>query len=217
MNSDSSSQQKFDYQFKIILIGSSNVGKSSLFFRFTSDSFEETIPTIGVDMEVKIVTMEKKKLRLEIWDTAGQEKFRTLVSSYYRGAKGIIMVYDVTKRETFTDLSKWANEIEQSSTYQDCIKMLVGNKVDKESERAVTEKEGEDFAENYGYMYLECSAKTGVNSKECLDKLILKILDTPSLLDDASTENNWLVPRNNMPVLINNMPVLVQRNKSCCY
>ncbi|GJN02710.1 hypothetical protein PR202_ga20088 [Eleusine coracana subsp. coracana] len=86
----------------------------------------------GVDFKVKMVNVAGKKLKLAVWDTAGQERFRTLTSSYYRGAQGIIMVYDVTRRETFTNLSDiWAKEIDLYSTNQDCIKMLVGNKVDK--------------------------------------------------------------------------------------
>ncbi|KAK8519325.1 hypothetical protein V6N13_133247 [Hibiscus sabdariffa] len=128
----SSSQPEFDYLFKLLMIGDSGVGKSSLLLSFTSDSFEELSPTIGVDFKVKYVTAGNKKLKLAIWDTAGQERFRTLTSSYYRGAQGVIMVYDVTRRETFTNLSEvWAKEVELYSTNQDCIKMLVGNKVDK--------------------------------------------------------------------------------------
>nr|KJB71376.1 hypothetical protein B456_011G119600 [Gossypium raimondii] len=122
-----------------------------------------------------------------ILHAAGQERFRTLTSSYYRGAQGVIMVYDVTRRETFTNLSEvWAKEIELYSTNQDCIKMLVGNKVDKESERVVTKKEGINFAREYGCLFIECSAKTRVNVQQCFDELVLKILDTPSLLAEGS-------------------------------
>ncbi|KEH35599.1 small GTPase family RAB protein [Medicago truncatula] len=129
---DSSTPQEFDYVFKLLMIGDSGVGKSSLLLCFTSDSFENLSPTIGVDFKVKYFTIDGKKLKLAIWDTAGQERFRTLTSSYYRGAQGIIMAYDVTRRDTFTNLSEvWAKEVDLYSTNQDCIKMLVGNKVDK--------------------------------------------------------------------------------------
>ncbi|XP_064951140.1 ras-related protein RABC1 isoform X1 [Musa acuminata AAA Group] len=175
MDSASSGQPEFDYLFKLLLIGDSGVGKSSLLLRFTSDSFEDLSPTIGVDFKVKIVNIGGKRLKLAIWDTAGQERFRTLTSSYYRGAQGVIMVYDVTRRDTFTNLSDiWAKEIELYSTNQDCIKMLVGNKVDKEGERAVTKKEGIDFAREYGCLFLECSAKTRVNVEQCFEELVLK-------------------------------------------
>ncbi|CAL2256921.1 unnamed protein product [Prunus armeniaca] len=120
-------------------------------------------------------------------NSAGQERFRTLTSSYYRGAQGIIMVYDVTRRETFTNLCDvWAKEIELYSTNQDCIKMLVGNKVDKESDRVVTKKEGINFARESGCLFIECSAKTRVNVQQCFEELVLKILDTPSLVAEGS-------------------------------
>ncbi|XP_027335187.1 ras-related protein RABC1-like [Abrus precatorius] len=184
---DSSSSQEFDYSFKLLLIGDSGVGKSSLLLCFTSNEFEDLAPTIGVDFKVKYLMMDGKKLKLAIWDTAGQERFRTLTSSYYRGAQGIIMVYDVTRRETFTDLSEvWAKEIDLYSTNPECIKMLVGNKVDKDSDRAVTKKEGIDFAREYGCLFIECSAKTRVNVQQCFEELVLKILDTPSLLAEGS-------------------------------
>ncbi|KAK6792198.1 hypothetical protein RDI58_011279 [Solanum bulbocastanum] len=204
----SSSSPEFDYLFKLLLIGDSGVGKSSLLLSFTSDAFEDLSPTIvselanilrdgadsalelnlaGVDFKVKHVTLGGKKLKLAIWDTAGQERFRTLTSSYYRGAQGIIMVYDVTRRDTFTNLSDiWAKEIDLYSTNQECIKMLVGNKVDKESERVVSKKEGIDFAREYGCLFIECSAKTRVNVEQCFEELVLKILDTPSLLAEGS-------------------------------
>ncbi|KAL4387580.1 hypothetical protein GQ457_09G012040 [Hibiscus cannabinus] len=183
----SSNQLEFDYLFKLLMIGDSGVGKSSLLLSFTSDSFEELSPTIGVDFKVKYINAGDKKLKLAIWDTAGQERFRTLTSSYYRGAQGVIMVYDVTRRETFTSLSEvWTKEVELYSTNQDCIKMLVGNKVDKESERVVTKKEGINFARECGCLFIECSAKTRANVQQCFDELVTKILETPSLLAEGS-------------------------------
>ncbi|KAK8465691.1 hypothetical protein PHAVU_009G151300 [Phaseolus vulgaris] len=187
---DSSSSPEFEYLFKLLMIGDSGVGKSSLLLCFTSDSFEDLSPTIGVDFKVKYLNMEGKKLKLAIWDTAGQERFRTLTSSYYRGAQGIIMAYDVTRRETFTNLADiWSKEIELYSTNSECIKMLVGNKVDKESDRVVTKKEGIDFARECGCLFIECSAKTRVNVQQCFEELVLKILDTPSLLAEGSKSN----------------------------
>ncbi|KAK7318444.1 hypothetical protein RJT34_03146 [Clitoria ternatea] len=183
----SSGPQDFDYLFKLLMIGDSGVGKSSLLLSFTSDDFEDLAPTIGVDFKVKYVIIGGKKLKLAIWDTAGQERFRTLTSSYYCGAQGIIMIYDVTRRETFTNLSEiWAKEIELYSTNPECIKMLVGNKVDKEGDRVVTKKEGIDLARECGCLFTECSAKTRVNVQQCFEELVLKILDTPSLLAEGS-------------------------------
>ncbi|MBA0809552.1 hypothetical protein Gohar_025197, partial [Gossypium harknessii] len=141
-----------------------------------------------VDFKIKLLTVGGKRLKLTIWDTAGQERFRTLTSSYYRGAQGIILVYDVTRRETFTNLSDvWAKEVELYSTNQDCVKMLVGNKVDRDSERAVTREEGVALAKELGSMFLECSAKTRENVEQCFEELALKIMEIPSLLEEGSS------------------------------
>ncbi|XWS21717.1 hypothetical protein CRYUN_Cryun30bG0078600 [Craigia yunnanensis] len=210
MESSSNSQPEFDYLFKLLLIGDSGVGKSTLLLSFISDTFEELNPTIGVDFKVKHVTLGGKKLKLAIWDTAGQERFRTLTSSYYRGAQGIIMVYDVTRRDTFTNLSDiWAKEIDRFSTNQDCIKMLVGNKIDKESERVVSKKEGIEFAREYGCLFIECSAKTRVNVEHCFEELVLKILETPSLLAEGSSG----VKKN---IFKQNPPQNAASTSSCC-
>uniref|UniRef100_A0A4W6BVS6 RAB18B, member RAS oncogene family n=1 Tax=Lates calcarifer TaxID=8187 RepID=A0A4W6BVS6_LATCA len=117
---------------KLLIIGESGVGKSSLLLRFTDDTFDPEQPaTIGVDFKVKTLAIDGNKAKLAIWDTAGQERFRTLTPSYYRGAQGVILVYDVTKRDTFTKLENWLNELETYTTRNDIVKMLVGNKIDK--------------------------------------------------------------------------------------
>ncbi|KAK9282682.1 hypothetical protein L1049_010902 [Liquidambar formosana] len=141
----------------------------------------------GVDFKIKLLTVGGKRLKFTIWDTAGQERFGTLTSSYYRGAHGIILVYDVTRRETFTNLLDiWAKEVELYSTNQECIKMLVGNKVDRDSDRAVTSEEGMALAQEHKCLFLECSAKTRENVQQCFKELTLKILEVPSLLEKGS-------------------------------
>ncbi|KAH9622223.1 hypothetical protein KSS87_010508 [Heliosperma pusillum] len=189
------SSSNYDASFKILLIGDSGVGKSSLLLTFVSTSFDHLPPTIGVDFKIKLLTVNDKKLKLTIWDTAGQEKFRTLTSSYYRGAQGIVLVYDVTRRETFTNLSDfWAKEVELYSTNQDCVKMLVGNKVDKDSERAVTKEEGIALAQQLGSLFIECSAKTRENVEQCFEELAMKVMEVPSLLEEGSN----IVKRNSI-------------------
>ncbi|CAI9759777.1 unnamed protein product [Fraxinus pennsylvanica] len=181
----------YDYSFKILLIGDSGVGKSSLLLSFISNCqhFPQNLsPTIGVDFKIKLLTTGGKRLKLTIWDTAGQERFGTLMSSYYRGTHGIILVYDVTRRETFTNLLKvWAKELELYSTNPDCVKILVGNKVDRDSERAVTVEEGMALAQKHNCLFLECSARTRENVQQLFKELTMKILDIPSLLEKGST------------------------------
>jgi Ras-related protein Rab-18 len=189
---------EFDHLFKVLLIGDSGVGKSSLLLRFTSDTFDDLSPTIGVDFKLKMISLQGKRLKLTIWDTAGQERFRTLTSSYYRGAQGVILVYDVTRRATFTDLSDvWLKEVERYCNNEDCIKMLIGNKVDlEESERGVSKKEGIAFAREHGCLFLEASAKTSINVQRCFDELVQKILDTPSLTADTSSSSQQMKKKN---------------------
>ncbi|OWM70247.1 ras-related protein RABC2a-like isoform X2 [Punica granatum] len=185
----SHNSSRYDYSFKILLIGDSGVGKSSLLLSFISTSVlhHDLSPTVGVDFKIKLLTVGGKRLKLTIWDTAGQERFGIVTSSYYRGAHGIILVYDVTRRETFTNLSNiWAKEVELYSSNQDCVKLVVGNKVDRESERAVSREEGMGLALKYRCSFLECSAKTKENVHQCFKELIYKILEVPSLLEKGS-------------------------------
>ncbi|CAD7701353.1 unnamed protein product [Ostreobium quekettii] len=177
----------YDLLFKVLLVGDSAVGKSCLLMRFTTDRFDEhAASTIGVDFKIKYVTLKGQKLKLTIWDTAGQERFRTLTSSYYRGAQGIIFVYDVTRRETFESLGTvWLNEVEMYSTIEDAVKMVVANKVDMESNREVSKEEGTEFARQHGCLFVETSAKTNIAVQQAFEELVLKILDTPSLLTNG--------------------------------
>ncbi|KAL0074559.1 P-loop containing nucleoside triphosphate hydrolase protein [Phycomyces blakesleeanus] len=169
---------------KLLLIGNSNVGKSSLLLRFTDDTFlpqEEVSATIGVDFKVNMMQVDGQSYKLTIWDTAGQERFRTLTSSYYRGAQGVILVYDVSNRETFDALHTWWNEVNTYCSSPDVVKMIVGNKVDKESSRVVSHREGSELARKLQSLFVECSAKTNMGVKEAFEELVIKIIETPAL------------------------------------
>mmetsp|Transcript_47720 Transcript_47720/g.74461 ORF Transcript_47720/g.74461 Transcript_47720/m.74461 type:complete len:202 (+) Transcript_47720:1-606(+) len=171
----------FDNRFKILLTGDSGVGKSSILLRFTDDSFASDQPaTIGVDFKVKAIDVDGKKVKLTIWDTAGQERFRTLTSSYYRGAQGVILVYDVTRKETFENLEQWLKEVDMYTNRDGVIKLLVGNKIDK-ANREVTRAEGIDFARSRGMLFIECSAKAKTGIQQAFEELVQKILDSPHL------------------------------------
>lgn len=175
---------------KILIIGESGVGKSSLLLRFTDDLFDPQLSaTIGVDFKVKTLTVEGNKTKLAIWDTAGQERFRTLTPSYYRGAQGAILVYDVSCRETFTKLDNWLNELETFANKPDIVKMLIGNKIDK-SNREVTKEEGLKFARKHSMLFIEASAKTKEGVEIAFEELVEKILQTPGLWENRSNNLN---------------------------
>lgn len=175
----------FDHLFKILLIGDSAVGKSSLLLRFTDGTFEASQQsTIGVDFKVKMMTTAGKRCKVTIWDTAGQERFRTLTSSYYRGAHGIILVYDVTRPETFEHLEQWLGEVQMycPAGGKHVVKLLVGNKTDRIEDRAVATRDGEAWARAHGCLFLEASAKSEDNVASCFEEVIARILETPALL-----------------------------------
>ncbi|KDP29191.1 hypothetical protein JCGZ_16580 [Jatropha curcas] len=167
-----------DHSFKIVMVGDSGVGKSSLLVSFVTGALTDLSDTAGMDIMIKQITVGGKRLKLVVWDTAGQERFRTLIGSYYKDANGIILVYDVTQKETFTNLANpWIKEVELYSTNKNCIKMLVGNKVDRVSERVVSREEGMELAKQNGFLFLETSAKTRENVEKCFEDLALKILE----------------------------------------
>jgi len=154
---------EYDYLFKLLLIGDSGVGKSCLLLRFADDTYTESyISTIGVDFKIRTVELDGKTIKLQIWDTAGQERFRTITSSYYRGAHGIIVVYDITDSESFTNVKQWLHEIDRYAS-ENVNKLLVGNKSDLTTKRAVTYESGKEFADSLGIEFIETSAKHATN------------------------------------------------------
>jgi len=165
---------------KVLIIGQSGVGKSSLLLRFTDDVFDPDQPaTIGVDFKVKTLDVDGNLVKLAIWDTAGQERFRTLTPSYYRGAQGAILVYDVNSRPSFDRLEAWINELNNYSTKSNIIKMLVGNKIDKD--RVVSREEGLQFARRHTMLFIEASAKSKEGVQCAFEELVQKIIQTPGL------------------------------------
>lgn len=183
---------EFDETFKILLVGDSGVGKSSILLRFTDDVFEAMQPTIGVDFKVKAMKVDNRRVKMTIWDTAGQERFRTLTSAYYRGAHGVILVYDVSKRETFKALKDvWLKEFAMYSTRAAAVKMVVGNKVDIDiADREVSQEEGLAFARQQSTLFVESSAKTATGVEQTFEELLRKILETPELCTAEGSDTN---------------------------
>ena len=155
-----------------------------MLLRFTDDSFDEHIQsTIGVDFKVKHLDIADKRVKLTIWDTAGQERFRTLTSSYYRGAHGVVLVYDVTRMDTFEDLQQWLKEVQLYSPNngESVVKLLVGNKIDL-PDKVVPREMAESWARENGMLFLEASAKTKLGIRQCFMEVVNKIIDDPEIL-----------------------------------
>ena len=163
--------------YKVLILGDKAVGKSCFLIRFTENKFQEIyLSTAGMDYKYKDVMYEEgKTIRLQIWDTAGQERYRTITTGLFKGAAGIILMYDITDKQTFNNVREWIKSIEEE-TSKKVILILVGNKVDKK-EREVLKAEGEQIAEEYNFPFFETSAQSGLNVNsvfETLAKLIVE-------------------------------------------
>ncbi|CAL9181568.1 unnamed protein product [Musa hybrid cultivar] len=146
------------------------VGKSCLLLQFTDKRFQPVHDlTIGVEFGARMITLDSKPIKLQIWDTAGQESFRSITRSYYRGAAGALLVYDITRRETFNHLASWLEDARQHTNPNMTI-MLIGNKCDLAHRRAVSTEEGEQFAKEHGLIFMEASAKTAQNVEEAFTR-----------------------------------------------
>jgi Ras-related protein Rab-2A len=158
-----------------IIIGDTGVGKSCLLLQFTDKRFQPVHDlTIGVEFGARLINIESHQIKLQIWDTAGQESFRSITRSYYRDAAGALLVYDITRRESFHHLSRWLEEAQQNGNPNMTI-MLIGNKSDLEHRRAVTTKEGEQFAQENNLVFLETSAKSAANVEAAFIRTAEKI------------------------------------------
>ena len=162
---------EYDYLFKLLIIGDSGVGKSSLMNRFSDNVFSESyINTIGVDFKIRTIEVNGKTIKLQIWDTAGQERFRTIVSSYYRGAHGIMIVFDITDKDSFNNVRMWTEEIKKYAS-SNVKTILIGNKADFESKRQVEYSEAKEYADSNNMNYFETSAKTALNVEKSFFEL----------------------------------------------
>ena len=169
---------KKEAKYKILILGDSKVGKSCFLTRYADNTYhEDYLSTIGMDYKIKNYELENGNIiKLYIWDTAGQDRFRSITSNYYKGADGIILIYDITKQETFNNVRNWITSIKEEAPAK-VVLILVGNKVDDEKNRAVPKSEGEKIADEYNLPFLECSAKSDINVTETFDVLIKKIVE----------------------------------------
>jgi Ras-related protein Rab-1A len=168
----------FDHLSKIVIIGDSGVGKSCLLTQYADNEFTtEHQSTIGVDFKIRTIDALGKVIKCQIWDTAGQERFRSIVSSYYNGAHGIIIVYDVTNRDSFESIkSTWISDVREYTPEEIPI-IIIGNKSDLKDDRVVKKDELREYATKHNYMYLETSAKKFKNVEDMFQNLVNKIVE----------------------------------------
>lgn len=174
----------YDYLFKILLIGDSGCGKSSILSRFCDDKFDyHFMSTIGVDFKIKNLAINDINIKLQIWDTAGQERFRTITGSYYRSAIGVIIVFDLTDRKSFDNVKYWLQEVDKYAQ-SDVKKILIGNKSDLTEERQITQDDITELLYNNRLSYIETSAKDNININNIFTELSNNILNDKKIYDE---------------------------------
>ena len=179
-----------DIVYKVLLLGDSTVGKTCFLLRYCDKTFQDAhLSTIGLDYRVKTMTLKNKKnVKLQIWDTAGQDRFRAITKNYYKGANGIILIYDVTNLQTYENVKNWITQIREE-TNPNVVIYLAGNKIDiPEEERAVKTEEGKEIADEYKLQFKETSAKDGINVNEVFQELVEKIDEVNSKLEVSKPE-----------------------------
>ena len=168
-----SKKETYDYIIKALLLGDSNVGKTLLIGKFIDNEFSEnTLNTIGLDLQCTSLVINKKKINLQIWDTAGQEKYKSMTTSYYRGVNIIFIVYDVTNQESFNHVKNWISDIDKFARIN-VMKVLVGNKIDLNNKRVISNEEGKNLSKKYKIKFFETSAKLGQGVKEMFESICI--------------------------------------------
>ena len=204
------SEQEAQIVLKLLLLGDSSVGKTSILLKYISNKFDESsISTVGVDYMDKIIDYNKFKIKLQIWDTSGEEKFRTITKNFYRNADGLLVVFDLTKKESYDHIRIWINEAKENN---DKLKtLLIGNKLDLKDERIVAIDVAKQFAEKNNLKYIETSAKDGTNINESFQAIIDLLFDGKSseeILHEFTKQDSSL------SVVDDSMEV--KKKKACC-
>ena len=211
---DEENEKKYDYIFKLILIGNSCVGKSSIIQRYIQKTFnDEYTCTIGVDFFMKTLDINDNLIKLQLWDTAGTEKFKSITTGYYRGANAAFVVFDLTSRISFDSVSEWIqNYYNYSNPNSEKNVVLIGNKSDLKENREISDEEINKFAINNNIKYFETSAKNGNNIEECFYYIAEKLMKDMKEKGEDNNDNNNIIKNDNLK---NKKDIIGE--KKCCF
>ena len=183
---NSQNVQEPEYSIKLLLLGDLSVGKSSLIYRFIYDKFNPNeISTSELDLKTSDLIIDKKNVRVQLWDTVGQEKYKSITKNLIKRVQGIIIVYDITNKDSFKNIKTWAHLIEEEYGNKLPI-IIVGNKIDLEENRKIKIEDAKAFCKNHKYKYVETSCKTGHNIKKSIAKICKIIIDSQNIRNDIS-------------------------------
>jgi len=210
-----SRDDEYDYLFKVVLIGDSGVGKSNLLSRFTRNEFNmESKSTIGVEFATRSVPCDGKTIKAQIWDTAGQERYRAITSAYYRGAVGALLVFDISKKQTFENVDRWLTELRDHAD-SNIVIMLVGNKCDLRPQRQVPTEEAAAFAEKHSLSFIETSALDSTNVELAFQRILTEIYHIVGGQGVAGKETRANVAAGDV-VAIADPSAAKQKKSGCC-
>ena len=177
------SSENTSFTFKLLTIGESGVGKTSILRRFVENEFSKThLATIGIDYRTKVLHIYGKDIKLKIWDTAGQERYHNITSQIYKGADGIILVFDVNEEISFTKIKDWIEQIKSNVSQEEISLILLGNKCDIE-ERAISKEQGQEMANSLNLKYYETSALNGTGINEAFEGLTKEIMKKKKVIN----------------------------------
>ena len=187
-------EDNYDYIYKIVLVGDSGVGKTNLLLRYLKNKFDQNSKaTVGVEFGSKNITIDNSIVKAQVWDTAGQERYRSITSAYYKGSHGALVVYDVTKIESFNNVDKWISDL-RNNTDEKLVIMLIGNKIDLDKERTVKTEEGQEKSNENELAYIETSALDSRNVEKAFESIVTKIHKTyiNDNIKDMQTQSHQL-------------------------
>ena len=210
MSDDGENENENEERINIMTLGNTEVGKSCFILRFTDNIFQEIyLATVGIDFKIKTETINNKQYKLFLYDTTGQEKYKSIALNIIKNAQGIILMYDITDRKSFESIPDWIKSVKDAKG-SNFPMILLGNKLDKEDVRVIKEEEGKELADEYKIKFFETSNKTGTNIQEAGMALVNEILKINNL---ENREN--LMSNNNTRLSIKNTKVK-KESKRCC-
>jgi len=207
---------KANYYFKTVVIGDVGVGKTNLLSRFAKDEFSNSSKaTVGCDYSTKQIQHDGQTIEAQVWDTAGQERYKAVTTAYYRGVMGALIVYDITKRESFENCEKWLREL-RTHTDQTVVAMLVGNKCDLRHQQHVDVEDAKDFAEDNNLAFIETSARDSTNVDLAFETILIEVYR----IVRKGLDSGKYDPDRPAPSMLNTVPVAPSQNRpkdgGCC-
>ena len=213
----SSNSIGYDMIFKIVLIGDTSVGKTNILSKYLSNEFDpDSKATVGVEFGTKDFKIGNNIVKVQIWDTAGQERYRSITNAYYKGAKGSLLVYDITNPKTFESLDKWISDLKTNAEEKISI-VLIGNKTDLEDQRKITTEQGKEKAEFYKLAFIETSALNGNNIEKAFNELITDVYKNHHELFEKQAKVELTDKAIDLENVDANKENKVESKKFCCF